>query len=108
VSALARYYRPVSKQRESRSKLKTGVEAVPWAVLLRGGMIVGKRWTALSAKERARLAQLVRQSRGRVSNLSVKQRVELRKLARKLDLKGIGRELMPLVRGRRGRGHKRR
>jgi hypothetical protein len=99
----------VSKQRESKSKLKTGVEAVPWALLLRGGMIVGKRWNALSAKERGRLAQLVRESRGRVSNLSVKQRLELRKLARKLDLKGIGRELMPLVRGRRGRrGRKRR
>jgi hypothetical protein len=48
----------------------------------------------------------VRESRGRVGNLSVKQRMELRKLARKLDLKGIGRELMPLV--RRGRGRKRR
>jgi len=94
----------VSKQRESKSKLKSGVEAVPWAMLLRGGVIVGKRWSALSAKERARLAQLVRESRGRVGNLSVKQRMELRKLARKLDLKGIGRELMPLVRrGRRGR-----
>jgi ribosomal protein L10 len=93
----------VSKQRETKSKLKSGVEAVPWAVLLRGGVIVGKRWTALSAKERVRLAQLVRESRGRVSNLSVKQRLELRKLARKLDLKGIGRELMPLVRRRRGR-----
>ena len=98
------------KQRESKSKLKSGVEAVPWAVLLRGGVIVGKRWTALSAKERARLAQLVRESRGRVGNLSVRQRVELRKLARKLDLKGIGRELMPLVRRGRGghRGRKRR
>lgn len=86
--------------------MKSTVEAVPWAVLLRGGAIVGKRWTALSTKERARLAQLVRESRGRVSNLSVKQRVELRKLARKLDLKGLGRELLPLVRG--GRGRKRR
>jgi hypothetical protein len=93
----------VSKQRESKSKLRSGVEAVPWAMLLRGGVIVGKRWSALSAKERARLAQLVRESRGRVGNLSVKQRMELRKLARKLDIKGIGRELMPLVRGGRGR-----
>ena len=85
--------------------MKSTVGAVPWAVLLRGGAIVGKRWTALSAKERAQLAQLVRESRGRIGNLSVKQRVELRKLARKLDLKGMGRELLPLVRGggRRGR-----
>jgi hypothetical protein len=76
-------------------------------MLLRGGVIVGKRWTALSAKERARLAELVRQSRGRIGNLSVKQRLELRKLTRKLDLKGMSRELVPLVRGRR-RGRRRR
>jgi hypothetical protein len=86
--------------------VKRAVGAVPWAVLLRGGTIVGRRWTALSAKERAQLTQLVRDSRGRVSNLSIKQRVELRKLARKLDLNGMGRELLPLVRGGRRRGRR--
>lgn len=74
---------------------------MPWALLLRGGMIVGKRWTALSGKERARLAALLRESHGRVGNLSKRQQLELRKLARKLDLKGLRRELMPLVRGGR-------
>ena len=100
----------MSKQRESKSRLKSTVGAVPWVALARGAMIVGKRWNALSGKERARLAELVRESRGRASNLSVKQRLELRKLAGKLDLKGMGRELLPLVRGDRGkrRGHKRR
>jgi hypothetical protein len=80
---------------------------MPWAVVLRGVMVVGKRWTALSAKDRARLAGLVRRSRGRIGNLSAKERNELRRLARKLDLKGAGRELMPMLRGRR-RGRKRR
>jgi hypothetical protein len=79
---------------------------VPWLALVRGTMVVGKRWTALSSKERARLAQLVRESRGRVGNLSVKQRLELRRLAHKLDLKGLGGELLALVRGGRGRGRK--
>ena len=94
----------MAKPKQSDSRLKRGAGAVPWAVLLRGGMIVGRRWTALSAKERARLAELVRTSRGRVSNLSTRQRLELRKLARKLDLKGMSREIVPLVRGgKRGR-----
>jgi hypothetical protein len=88
-----------SDRSEIGQQLKRGAGAMPWALLLRGGMIVGKRWSALSAKERARLAQLLRESRGRVSNLSTRQRVELRKLARKLDLRGMSRELMPLVRG---------
>jgi len=99
----------VSKHRESKSRLKSTVGAVPWLAFARGAMIVSKRWNALSGKERARLAELVRESRGRVSNLSVKQRLELRKLAGKLDLKGMARELTSLWRGGRGRrGRKRR
>jgi hypothetical protein len=99
----------VSKRRESKSLIKSTVGAVPWLTIARVAMVVSRRWNALSAKERARLAQLVGESRGRVGNLSIKQRAELRKLARKLDLKGLGRELWPLVRGgRRRRGRKRR
>jgi hypothetical protein len=85
--------------KQSDSRLKRGAEAVPWAVLVRGGVIVGRRWSALSSKERARLTQLLRESRGRASGLSTRQRLELRKLARKLDLKGMSRELVPVVRG---------
>jgi hypothetical protein len=92
--------------KSSESKLKRRVKVVPWAVLLQGGVILGRRWAALSAKERERLTRLVRKSGGRVSNLSVKERLELRKLARKLDVKGMGRELLPLVRGKR-RGKRR-
>ena len=82
------------------------IKGLPWLVLLQAGVVLGKRWSALSGKDRARLARLVRQSRGRVGNLSVKERVELRRLSRKLDLKGAGRELLPLMRG--GRARKRR
>jgi hypothetical protein len=77
------------------------VKDLPWLVLLQASVVLGKRWSALSAKERARLASLVRQSRGRVGNLSDKERLELRKLSRKLDLRGAGGELLPLFRGRR-------
>jgi hypothetical protein len=99
----------VSKRTESKSLVKSTVGAVPWLTLARVAMVVNRRWNALSAKERAHLAQLVAESRGRVSNLSLKQRAELRKLARKLDLQGMGRELWPLLRGgKRGRrGRKR-
>lgn len=99
----------MSKQLEKRkSRVKSTVSAVPWLVFVRSAMIVGKRWNALSAKERARLAELVRESHGRVGNLSVKQRLELRKLAGKLDLKGMAGELASLWRGGRSRrGRKR-
>jgi hypothetical protein len=88
-----------SSSKQSSSRLK----AVPWAVLARAGVVVGRRWNALSDKERARLARILRGSRGRLGNLSSKERNELRKIVRKLDIKGAGRELMPLLRGRKRR-----
>jgi hypothetical protein len=92
----------VRSSNQAASRLK----ALPWALLARAGMVVGERWTALSAKDRARLARLMRESRGRLGNLSERERNELRKLVRKLDLKGAGREMVPLLRG--GRRRKRR
>jgi hypothetical protein len=81
-------------------------KGLPWLALLQAGVIVGKRWSALSAKDRARLGSLLRESRGRMGNLSARQRAELRRLARKLDLRGASRELVPLLRG--GRKHRKR
>jgi hypothetical protein len=89
---------------KSAARLK---DALPWTMLARTAVVLGKRWSALSGKERSRLAALVRNSRGRTGNLNTRERAELRKLVRKLDLKGAGRELMPLLRGggrRRKRG----
>lgn len=108
-----RYHRAVVKLKKpepsrSESKLKRGAKAVPWAALLQGTVIVGRRWAALSAKERARLTELMRESRGRVSNLSAKERLELRKLAHKLDIRGMGRELVALRGVKRARRRKRR
>jgi hypothetical protein len=84
----------------------TRVKALPWALLLQAGTVVGKRWRALSATERSRLIGLLRGSGGRLGNLSSRERRELRKLSRKLDVKGLGNELLALLRG--GRRRKRR
>jgi hypothetical protein len=83
------------------------VKALPWAAIASAGVAVGKRWSALSAKERRRLTSLVRESRGRVGNLSSKERSELKKLVGKLGLKDAASELLAGVRGA-GRGRKRR
>jgi hypothetical protein len=84
------------------------VKALPWAALMQAGMVVGERWRRLSEKDRLRARALLRQSGGRISNLNAKERKELRQLAGKLDLKGMGRELLPLARGRGGRRRGRR
>jgi hypothetical protein len=91
----------------SSSKSRVGrLKALPWAALLQTSYAIGKRWRTLSEKERTRLAGLVRQSGGRPASLGAKERRELRRLVEKLDLKGLGRELLPLARGRR-RGRRR-
>jgi hypothetical protein len=91
------------KRRAERSRTER-LRAVPWALLLQGGMVAGRRWQALSAKERTRLAELLRRSQGRPGRLSADERVEVRRLVGKLDLTRAGRELLPLWRShRRGR-----
>jgi hypothetical protein len=83
------------------------VKALPWLALLQVSVILGKRWSALSEKDRVRLTGIVRESRGRPGRLSVKERKELRRLVRKLDLKAVGPELAALVRDRRRRKRRR-
>ena len=97
------------KPKISSKSSSARVKALPWAAALQVVVAVARRWKALSERDRARLSQLTRDSRGRLGNLSAKERGELRKLAGKLDLKGMGRELLPLVRGgRAGRKARRR
>jgi hypothetical protein len=76
--------------------------------MLQGAVVIGRRWRSLSAKDRVRLTRLARDSRGRLSNLSTKERAELRWLVGKLELRAVARELLPLVRRARGRRGRRR
>ncbi|HEX5224197.1 MAG TPA: hypothetical protein VFW29_03610 [Solirubrobacteraceae bacterium] len=92
----------------SKSERRSGrdlVGAVPWAALLQAGLVVSRRVNDLSRKDRERLTRLLRESRGRPGALSEKERTELRKLIGKLDLKKMGRDMLPLV---TGKGRKRR
>ena len=102
-ATIATVPRSKATPKSKRERLK----ALPWAALLQGVVVIGQRWRALSEKDRARVTSLVRDSHGRLGNLSTKERAELRSLAGKLDLKGIGRELLGLARGGRGRGRRR-
>jgi hypothetical protein len=97
----------VSRSNASPKSKRERVKALPWAALLQGVVVVARRWRALSQKDRARLGGLVRDSRGRPGNLSRKERAELRRLAGKLELKGIARELLGLARGGRRRRRRR-
>ena len=96
--------KPSKKSKRERFK------ALPWAALAQAVFAIRRHWQSLSEKDRARLSDLARESGGRWGNLTAKERAELRKLAGKLDLKGLRRELGGLRRGtsagRRCRRHR--
>jgi hypothetical protein len=89
-----------AKSESSRRSARERLRALPWAGMAQAGVVVGRRVADLSAKDRARLGRLLRESRGWPGRLAPKERAELRKLLGKLDPKAISRELVPLVRGR--------
>jgi hypothetical protein len=93
----------VSRRAATRKSGSERLKTLPWVAVAQAGMVVARHWRALSAGDRARLAQLARKSGGRTGSLSRKERLELRKLVGRLDLKGMARELLPLTRRRRGR-----
>ncbi len=79
------------------------LKPVPWLMVLQAGMALNEHWTQnLSARERTRLRTLVTKSKGLPSNLSTKEKAEVKKLVAKLDVPGAGRKLLPLA-GRRKR-----
>jgi hypothetical protein len=93
------------RTKSTRSGPGERVRALPWAAVLRAALLIGRRVGSLSGRDRARLGELLRKSRGWPGRLGERERAELRKLLAKLDLRGLGRELLPVGRGGRwGRG----
>lgn len=79
------------------------LRAVPWLVLLDVAIVLRDRWERLGAADRRRLAQIVKKDR----SVSERDKADLRRIVRKLELLDAGRQLVPIVgrnrRGRRGR-----
>jgi hypothetical protein len=74
-------------------------------LVLQGAVHVNEHYKKLTPTERDRLQRLIRKSRGRPSNLTPREREAFKKLVAKLDLTGLGRELLPFA-GGRGRGRR--
>lgn len=70
------------------------LKRLPWPVLVRGGAVAGRRWRALAEKDRRRILELARRSRGLPRNLTSRERTELRKLLAKIDARAAARELL--------------
>ncbi len=85
----------------------TRVRTVPWALVFELAMTARKHWQRLDAKDRARLAELLKKSQGRPNRLSPKERADVRELVAKLEPGAFARSVVPIgrkaVKARRGR-----
>lgn len=70
---------------------------LPWVLLAQAASVLRDHWQGLSTKDRARLAELLRASRGRPLNLTPQQRNELTAILRRADIPGLGRDLAPIA-----------
>jgi hypothetical protein len=68
-------------------------------IALDAAMIARDRWTRLESDERRRLVEIARKGRG----VSERDKNDLRRIVRKLELLDAGRQLLPIVGGRRKR-----
>jgi hypothetical protein len=73
---------------------------LPWLVLYELASIAGAEWRGLSSAERDKLTRLVVKSRGWPSNLSRRERAEVKRIVTKVDLQRVAREIVPKVVGR--------
>lgn len=91
-----------------RSPARGAAKAIPWLLVLEAAQRAGGHWREqLTPRERRRLVELLRTSRGVPGRLSPRERDELRTLTRQLDLGRLGRDLAPIgLRARGGRGRR--
>ena len=76
----------------------TRIRAIPWLLVFEAARTVHSHVTdTLSARERRRVAEILRASHGNPMHVTEAQRDELRTIAGKLDLKRLGRDLVPHV-----------
>ena len=82
---------------------KIPIKGAPWLLIIQAAMAAREHWGVLTPPERTDLAWLLRTTRGRPSKLTAHEKAELRRLVGKLDLPGLGKDLVPIASRRRGR-----
>ncbi len=75
--------------------------ALPWTLLLDLALALRHRWKELPERDQRELGRIVRKSKGRPGNLNQRDRNELKRIVKDLDLLAAGRDLLPFGGGRR-------
>jgi hypothetical protein len=79
----------------------SAAKALPWAMVLDAATVVNSHWRSLKDSDRRRVGELIRKSKGNPGSLTKRERDELRRIAGRLDVPGMARDLLPFA--RRGR-----
>jgi hypothetical protein len=87
----------------ARGRSVSRLKAVPWLLLFEGARLLRAHLDSLTPKERRRVAEILRASRGNPQRVTPAERAELRRLAGKLDMPRLARDLMGLRARRRRR-----
>ncbi len=82
---------------------KIPIKGAPWLMIMQAALSARRHWGVLEPSERTDLARLLRTTRGRPANLTAHEKAELRRLVGKLDLPGLGKDLLPIASRRSGR-----
>jgi hypothetical protein len=89
-------------------RLRLGGRAIPWLVLLELAQAAQRHWNHLTPGERAHLTALIKKSAGRPGNLTARDKDDVKRLVGKMDVPGMGRDLLPHARRlRRGASRRR-
>jgi hypothetical protein len=73
---------------------------LPLVLLYDLASLATAEWRGLSPAERAKLTRLLAKSRGWPSNLSRRERAEVKRIVTKVDLHRVARQIVPKVVGR--------
>ena len=83
-------------------------KAIPWMLLLELAQVAREHWNKLTPGERAHVTALIKKSGGRPGNLTARDKDDVKRLVGKMDVPGMGRDLLPHARKLRGSGGLRR
>jgi hypothetical protein len=79
------------------------MRALPWLLLYELATVAHAQWQDLSAGDRDKLTRLAVKSRGLPTNLTARERAEVKRILGKVDVQHIVRQLVPTAIARRAR-----
>jgi hypothetical protein len=79
------------------------LRALPWLLLYELATVAHAQWQDLPPADRDKLTRLAVKSRGLPTNLTARERAEVKRILRRVDLQHVARQVLPKAIARRAR-----